>query len=199
MAQLPNTRHSLLVRLAEPNDSAAWSEFLATYEGAVLRYCRSRGLQEADACDVVQEVLLAVHDAAKVWKPSGRVGSFRAWLIRTAHNICLKTLHVQSRGDRGTGGTEVHEMLKDLSTESESSLEDDGEWQRWAFYWAASQVERDVLPITWQAFWLAAVEGMPPAEIAQRLQMRVGSVYAAKCRVMDRIRERIQELSRCEP
>src|SRR5262245_25748155 len=48
MAQLPDTRHSLLIRLAEPSDTAAWLEFLETYEGAVFRYCRSRGLQEAD-------------------------------------------------------------------------------------------------------------------------------------------------------
>jgi RNA polymerase sigma factor (sigma-70 family) len=199
MAQLPDTRHSLLVRLAEPNDAAAWAEFLETYEGAVLRYCRSRGLQEADARDVVQQVLLAVHDAMKAWKPTGRVGSFRTWLIRTAHNICLKTLRVQARGDRGIGGTSVHEMLNDLSAESEPLAEDDAEWQRWAFYWAANQVEREVLPATWQAFWLAAVDGEPAAEVARRLQMRVGSVYAAKCRVLDRIRGQIQKLSKNEP
>jgi RNA polymerase sigma-70 factor, ECF subfamily len=187
------------MRLAEPNDSAAWAEFLETYEGAVLRYCRSRGLQEADARDVAQEVLLAVHGAINAWQPTGRVGSFRKWLIRTAHNMCLKSLRAQTRGDRGMGGTSVHELLTDLSARGESLIEDDAEWQRWAFYWAANQVEREVLPATWQAFWLTAVDGEPPAEVARRLQMRVGSVYAAKCRVLDRIRERINELARNEP
>jgi RNA polymerase sigma-70 factor (ECF subfamily) len=189
----------LLFRLAGPDNSAAWAEFLETYEGAVLRYCRSRGLQEADASDVMQEVLLAVHAAMTDWQPTGRAGSFRKWLIRTAHNLCLKSLRAQLRGDRGQGGTGVHEMLHDLSARNASEFEDDAEWQRWAFYWAACQVEREVLPATWQAFWLSTVAGEAPADVARRLHLRVGSVYAAKCRVLGRIRERIQELTRNEP
>jgi RNA polymerase sigma factor (sigma-70 family) len=199
MAYLPDTRRSLLVRLAEPNDSAAWQEFLQTYEGAVLRYCRSRGLQETDARDVVQEVLLAVHGAMSSWEPSDRPGGFRTWLMRTTHNMCLKSLRVQARGERGLGGTSVREMLNGVSAAREAECDDDAQWQRWAFCWAANQVEREVLPTTWQAFWLSAVEGQPATEVARRLDMRVGTVYASKCRVLHRIRERIQELTRNEP
>ena len=56
--------------------------------------------------------------------------------------------------------------------------------------------QREVAPATWRAFWLAAVDGLPPGEIAAQLGMKTGSVYAAKCRVLARIRERIRELSR---
>jgi RNA polymerase sigma-70 factor, ECF subfamily len=195
MAHLPDTRQSLLFRLVEPNDSAAWTEFLNLYEGAVLRYCRSRGLQESDARDVVQEVLLAVHRAMSTWRPSGHAGGFRSWLLRTTHNLCLKSLRAQAKCDRALGGTSVREMLNDVSATSEADGDQDTEWQRWAFCWAANQVEREVLPATWQAFWLSAVEGQPAAEVAQRLDMRVGSVYASKCRVLNRIRERIQQLT----
>jgi RNA polymerase sigma-70 factor (ECF subfamily) len=200
MGQLPETRHSLLLRLAEPNDSTAWVEFLGTYEGAVMRYCRSRGLQEPDARDVVQEVLLAVHQAMHSWQPTGRAGGFRAWLIRTTHNMCLKSLRAQARGDRGLGGSSVRAVFHERSASSKQDhdLEEDVEWQRWAFYWAANEVECEVLPATWQAFWQTAVDGQPAAEVARRLEMRVGSVYAAKCRVLSRLRERIQQLLRDE-
>ena len=89
MPSLPDTRYSLLARLVDPADAAAWSEFTSIYEEAVLRYSRNRGLQDADAREVVQHVLLAVHQAIGDWKPTGRPGSFRAWLARTAHRICL--------------------------------------------------------------------------------------------------------------
>ena len=63
MPSLPDTRYSLLARLVDPDDAAAWSEFTSIYEEAVMRYSRSRGLQDADALEVVQNVLLAVHQA----------------------------------------------------------------------------------------------------------------------------------------
>ena len=45
----PVTRHSLLVKLRDPADSAAWGEFLAIYEPLVYRLGRLKGLQDADA------------------------------------------------------------------------------------------------------------------------------------------------------
>jgi RNA polymerase sigma-70 factor, ECF subfamily len=195
MSKLPQTRYSLLVRLAGPDDEAAWSEFLAIYEGAVLRYCRSRGLQEADAHDVVQEVLLAVHRAMGDWVPSGRTGSFRTWLLQTAHRICLKTLRRQYGRDRAVGGSSAQRRIEDLARSDATDDADEHEWQRWAFCWAAGQVQREIQAATWQAFWMTAIDDHPPLAVAHQLGMRVGSVYAAKCRVLARIRKRVQELS----
>lgn len=92
---LPETRYSLIARLARSEDVATWEEFLETYESAILRYCRSRGLQDADARDVSQQVLISVQKAAERWKPSGRTGSFRAWLFETARRSCLKALRLK--------------------------------------------------------------------------------------------------------
>ena len=194
MPSLPDTRYSLLARLVEPGDAAAWSEFTSIYEEAVLRYSRNRGLQDADALDVVQHVLLAVHQAIGDWHPTGRPGSFRAWLARTAHRICLRTLRDRRKCDRATGGTSVVSRLGDIEDRDSVVGDEERDWQQWAFCWAAGQVQREVAPATWRAFWLAAVDALPPGEIAAHLGMKTGSVYAAKCRVLARIRERISEL-----
>jgi RNA polymerase sigma-70 factor (ECF subfamily) len=196
MSSLPDTRYSLLARLVEPDDVLAWSEFTSIYEEAILRYSRNRGLQEADAQEVVQRVLLAVHQAIGDWKPTGRIGSFRAWLARTAHRICLRTLRDRQKCDRATGGTSVMSRLGEIEDRDRTIEDEDRDWQQWAFCWAAGQVQREVAPATWRAFWLAAVEGLPPGEIAAHLGMKMGSVYAAKCRVLARIRKRIRELTR---
>jgi RNA polymerase sigma-70 factor, ECF subfamily len=198
MPKLPQTRYSLLARLADADDAVGWSEFLEIYEGAVLRYCRSRGLQEADARDVVQEVLLAVHRAVGDWQPSGRPGSFRTWLLQTAHHICLKTLKRQLGRDRGVGGSSAQRRIEDIASADETVGSEECDWQRWAYCWAAGQVQREVQLATWRAFWMTAIDDQPPLEVAHQLGMRVGSVYAAKCRVLARIRERVQELSRSD-
>jgi RNA polymerase sigma-70 factor, ECF subfamily len=196
MPLLPDTRYSLLARLVDPADAAAWSEFTSIYEEAVLRYSRNRGLQDADALEVVQYVLLTVHQAIADWKPTGRRGSFRVWLARTAHHTCLATLRERQKCDRATGGTSVVSRLREIEDPNSAGEDEERDWQKWAFCWAAGQVKREVEPATWRAFWLAAVDGLPPGEIAAQLGMKTGSVYAAKCRVIARIRERIRELSR---
>jgi RNA polymerase sigma-70 factor (ECF subfamily) len=196
MSTLPDTRYSLLARLADPADMAAWTEFTSIYEQAIFRYSRNRGLQEADAFEVVQCVLLAVHQAVGRWKPSGRHGSFRAWLLETAHRVCLKALADRRKCDRAAGGTSMLRRLNGFADIDLVEHSEERDWQEWVFCWAAGQVQREVEPATWRAFCLAAVDGLPADEIAAQLGIKTGSVYAAKCRVLARIRERARQLSR---
>jgi RNA polymerase sigma-70 factor (ECF subfamily) len=200
MTSMPDTRYSLLARLARPGDVEAWSEFVHVYEAAVFRYSRNCGLQEADAWEVVQQVLVAVHQAAADWKPSGHQGSFRAWLVETAHRVCLATLRSRARCDRATGGSSGIERLQMIAVAPQAAESRDAEheldWQRWAFCWAAARVQHEIEPVTWRAFWLTAVDLVPPGEVAVELGMKVGSVYVAKCRVLARIRERAREVAR---
>ena len=55
----PSTRVTLLERLRhDPANQAAWNEFVGQYGPTLYRWCRGLGLQEADAEDVTQMVLL---------------------------------------------------------------------------------------------------------------------------------------------
>ena len=57
MQQIPDTRSSLILRLADNVDGEAWDEFVEIYEPFIYRYARRRGLQDADARELVQDVL----------------------------------------------------------------------------------------------------------------------------------------------
>ncbi|HJN10352.1 MAG: hypothetical protein QGG09_11400 [Pirellulaceae bacterium] len=52
MAQLPETRNSLLLKVRDPADADAWIEFAAIYRPVIYRLARRRGLQDADAEDL---------------------------------------------------------------------------------------------------------------------------------------------------
>jgi RNA polymerase sigma factor (sigma-70 family) len=186
MATWPHTRYSLLARLADADDGAAWRAFEAAYQPAVYRFARSRGLQEADALEVVQEVMLAVHRAVPDWRPSQRAGSFRAWLAEAARRLTLQTLRKRDRRDRAAGGVAGQGVLAEAAAPVAIAEHDDE--RRWAFFCAAARVEQEVQPATWRAFWLTAVEGRAAADAARELDMTVGNVYSAKCRVLNRIR-----------
>jgi RNA polymerase sigma-70 factor (ECF subfamily) len=194
MAELPDTRYSLLARLGRSADHQAWSDFVDVYQQALYRYVRSRGLQDADAWEAVQEVFLAVHHSVDRWSRPGQ-GSFRAWLLRTAFNISVNELRRKQRQAVATGSSSVRELLA-LREASDDEAERTRQWRQWAFFWAAGEVQRAVTESAWRAFWLTAVECQDPTEVARRLRTSVGAVYAAKCRVLARIRATAAQMDR---
>src|ERR1700693_5395388 len=81
MAEFPPTRASLLVRLRDPCDGGAWAEFVHLYAPLVYGYLRKQGLQDADAADLAQDVLVAVAGAVGRLDYDPRRGTFRNWLF----------------------------------------------------------------------------------------------------------------------
>ncbi len=193
MVGLPDTQQDLLDRLREIDSDTAWETFLSIYKPAIFRFAKSRGLQDADASDVTQQVLIAVHNSILDWDNGREKGSFRGWLFRVTRNLAAKALRDKRKHQRPT-------ELADVSLDIEQ--QDEGtssalllEYRRGLFQWAASVVKAQIEPRTWQAFWRTGIEGKRPAEVAHDLQMSVGAVYAAKCRVMARMKEVVGRLS----
>ncbi len=183
MPQWPPTSKSLLQRLADPSDAASWDEFERVYAPTVYRYLRNHGIQTADAEDALQEVLIAVHKQAAMWQPSGRAGSFRAWLAETVRRTTLQFARMRDRSE--SEGTAFHAKLDQLARVESAGTEE--EERRWLFCLAASEVEAVTASVQWRAFWRTAVDGATPTAVAQELGMSLGAVYTARSRVQSRI------------
>ena len=194
MTEIPQTRQSLLIELGKQSDEA-WAEFLSVYEKALYRFCIAKGLQDADAQDVLQDVLTAVLKRLPSWDANASKGSFRGWLFRVARNISVDAIAHRAKKTTPSGDPLASEALSQLP--SASSLEDTSlevEYQRSLFDWAAKQVKSEVRDVTWKAFSLTAIEGQKAESVAQTLGISVGSVYTAKCRVVARMRSRIADM-----
>lgn len=83
------TRASLLSRVCDPVDDAAWREFEQVYRDLILRYCRSRGLQVADAEDVRQLVMLRLSKVLRAFEYQPAKGRFRHFLGRIVRNAII--------------------------------------------------------------------------------------------------------------
>jgi len=191
MSHIPETRQSLFLELGKRSEDA-WAEFLLIYEDAILRLCRSKGLQDADALDVTQEVLAVVHERVPTWDHNAEQGSFRAWILRVARNISVDSIHARARQVQAGGDSSLQDAMLQLPVEvTHQSAEFDLEYARSLFDWAAAKVQSEVRTSTWQAFHLTAIQGLGAAEVAQRLGLSIGNVYTSKCRVVAHIREQV--------
>jgi DNA-directed RNA polymerase specialized sigma24 family protein len=154
MNEAPSTRHSLLVRLRNPADERVWSEFTEIYGPLIHRLARRRGLQEADAQDLVQEVFRAVARAIERYDPDPDRGSFRGWLSRIARNLIINLLAARRRQPQGTGDTDMQRLLEDHpELTGEDSVFFEPEYRRRLIAWAAERIRGEFSEIAWQAFW----------------------------------------------
>jgi RNA polymerase sigma-70 factor (ECF subfamily) len=193
MYETPKTRASLLLRLRDARDERSWAEFMAMYAPFVKRLARRRGLQDADADDLVQEVFRAVAHAIEKQTYDPARGSFRGWLFRIARNLVVNFLIAQRRHPRGSGDSAMNGLLQTVPSPAESALFE-AEYKRQLLYWAAEQVRDEFSSLTWKAFWQAGVEGRSARDVAEKLGTTVGTIYHCKSRVMARLRQKIEEL-----
>jgi RNA polymerase sigma factor (sigma-70 family) len=194
----PTTHLSLMLRLREPGDQQAWREFVSIYEPLVLRLMRQRGLQEVDARDVTQQVIMAISQAVDRWEPDGREASFRRWLFTIARNLSLKFVQrgrvPHASAQKGVGGTDMLEILDKLQEpEHRTTVEFDNEYRNEVFRWAAERVRGEFRETTWQAFWRTCVLNEPISSVADLIGMSVGNVYVARSRVLGRLRQTVEE------
>jgi RNA polymerase sigma-70 factor (ECF subfamily) len=192
MAESPNTRASLLVRLRDARDDQAWSQFVGLYAPLIYGYARKQGLQDADAADVTQDALRAVAGAVGKLEYDPKRGTFRSWLFTIVRNKLRNWHDAKGRQHSGTGGTAAQELLQQLPAPEEDVWEQ--EYQRRLFAWAIERIRGEFQETTWRAFWQTAVDGKCGKEVASALGITVAAVYLAKSRVLARLKEEIEQV-----
>jgi RNA polymerase sigma-70 factor (ECF subfamily) len=199
MPNFPETRASLVMRIANAADGAAWEEFVRVYQPAIYRMARREGLQHADAEELAQEAMLAVARAVGRWVPDPDRGRFRTWLYRIARNLRVNFASRPKHQVWGSGDSNMHAMLEQQCDRQGALIEIfELVYRRYMFQCAAHQVRHAVSERTWQAFWTSAVEQLPIAEVAGRLQISTGAVYIARNRVMARLRAEVRRMEEAE-
>jgi RNA polymerase sigma-70 factor (ECF subfamily) len=191
MADIPPTRASLLLRLRDPRDAAAWAEFVGLYGPLVYGYLRKQGLQDADAADLSQDVLAAVARGIGRLEYDPRRGAFRNWLFTAVRRKLANWRRaLRSRPDLRPD-PEAERLLEEHTAPEAAEAEWQAEWERRLFAWACEQVRREVTAVTWQAFWKTAIEDRPGKQVAGDLGLTVAAVYGARRRVLARLKDLI--------
>jgi RNA polymerase sigma-70 factor (ECF subfamily) len=172
-------------------------EFVEIYEPAIYRYFRKSGLQDADARDLTQGLLIAINRQIARWELAKERGSFRGWLRRVARNQVINWVKSGQRRMIAWGGHDSQSIFDELATrECPESVVFDREVRRSLFQRATEVVRQEQSIKAWQAFWRIAVEGETLDVVSHELGMSRGAVKVAKCRVFARLKEVVGDLEK---
>ncbi len=180
------TRRSLLARVRDAADLAAWNEFEATYRELITRYARARGLQPADADDVCQSVLLKLFRSIRSFEYDASRGRFRAYLHRMVKNEIVDQFARPNRP-----ATSVDEgVLHTLAGGEERDAIWEREWENHHFRLAMQTIRRTFEAQSVEIFD-RLLAGEPVDAVATAFATTSQAVHKIKQRVRDRMKELI--------
>jgi RNA polymerase sigma factor (sigma-70 family) len=186
------TTTSLLEGLHDPTAHEIWGQFDARFRPILRGFSIRMGLGEADAEDVTQETLTRFIKAYRLGKYDRERGRLSSWIIAIAQN-CIRDLRT-SRADRLERRGES--AFLDVSETNQLESIWDEECRRVFLEHAMRELREETKtdPKTIRAFEMLAFENREAADVAAEMTMSLDSVYMAKNRCLNRLREITERL-----
>ncbi|WP_425615905.1 RNA polymerase sigma factor [Anatilimnocola sp. NA78] len=185
---MTTTSASLLERVRHDPAAEQWQTLVELYDPLIRGWLKRQAVLNADADDLVQDVLTVVARRLKDFEHNGRTGAFRTWLRTVTINCVRDFWRSRKRENAATG--QVQELLDQLA-DPQSGLTQawDLEHDRYVTQQLLGRLRSEFEPATWRAFERVALDGAPAAEVASELNLTVNAVFIAKSRILARLRQ----------
>lgn len=183
------TSASLLERLRRPGEPEAWPRFVQLYTPLLLHWAYRLGLPHPDAADLVQDVLTHLVRQLPLFTYDPR-RRFRGWLW----TITVNQWRLQRRRRQPAIPTDDLDGLEEMAVPDGVEALAEAEYHQYLTGRALRLMQVEFQPTTWKAFWECVAVGRSAAEVGSELGLSVAAVYAAKSRVLRRLREELEGL-----
>ena len=183
------TRLSLLDDLQSDRSDEAWKHFCEVYEDLIEGWLMSQGLQAADADDIRQEVLSAVHQEISSFRHNGRTGAFRCWLRRIVSNRLHRLWERKSKNERQIARVDLSSIAEQLADDSSRlSAAWDRDHNALVLTKLLNLVGKRFNENHMAAFQRLTINDEEPRKVARELEMTLGAVRVAQHRVLKELR-----------
>jgi len=194
------TRNSLLSRLKDREDQESWREFFETYWRLIYNVARKAGLSDSEAEDAVQATVVTVARNIDQFKKGPNNGTFKGWLLKTTRwriaDQFRKRLpladHAEGENDAQFAEQTIEQVPDPASIDLQEILET--EWEVHLAEVAMERVRHKVDPDVYQMFDLHAVQGWTAQKVADRFEVPLSRVYAAKYKTSELIKKEVARL-----
>jgi RNA polymerase sigma-70 factor (ECF subfamily) len=164
----------------------------------VYGFARKRGLQDADAADLMQDVLRSVSSAIGRLDYDRGQGTFRGWLFTITRNKIFNFLSARRIRPQASGDSSTNRLLTEQPDGADGDQTWELEYQRRLAALAMERVKGEFQANTWKAFWLTSVEGASTADAAKKTSLSPGAIYVAKSRVLARLKDEVEAMRQQE-
>jgi RNA polymerase sigma-70 factor (ECF subfamily) len=189
---MDGTQMSLLAR-ARQGEELAWRRVVDLYRPLIRGWLLRQGVRPQEAEDLTQDVLARLVQELDRFAHSGRPGAFRSWLRTVTVNRAREFWRAGKARARAAGGAQDWvEQLEDPG--SALSGRWDEEHDRHVLRRLLELLDEEFTPATVRAFRRLTFDGAAGREVAAELGMSVAAVYAAKSRVLQRLRREAEGL-----
>ena len=187
---MDTTRATLLERIRDREDAAAWRQFDSIYRPMLMQFALGKGLDHAQAEDVTQHCMSAIHKHIDGFDYDPKKGRFKGWL-RTLVNNRIRDMH-RGRKEQPAASA-VFKATPDSAEPPEELF--DRVWREEHLKQCIRLVRSKVKESTFQAFQSYVIDEQPAEQVAEALGMTVNQVHAIKMRMTKMIRQAIGELT----
>jgi RNA polymerase sigma-70 factor (ECF subfamily) len=189
------TSLSLLNRLRNSPENEGWNRLTELYAPLIRRWLQRYDVQDCDAQDLIQEVLLAVSKDLGSFDHPGQPGAFRGWLKAILINRLRKFWRSRDHRPQARGDSAIDAKLAQLDDPtSELSQIWNREHDQYVLRQLLALAEPHFEPNTWKVFCRVALEGAKADVVAQEMGISKNAVIVAKCRVLSRLRQESEVL-----
>lgn len=186
----PTTSKTLLDKIAS-GDEISWDEFYLKYAPIVKAIACFKGLNEVDADDICQQVMMQFFKQSKTFKFDPDVARFRTYFGRIVRGRIIDHF----RRKKEVPVAEFEAEVVDPDTEKLYM----NEWRKMIIKEAEQELKQRVAPETFQAYELYAVQNRPVKKVAEYLDCTENQVYQAKKRCFALMREILLAMNEQDP
>ncbi len=182
------TQPSLLSRVRDPANQAAWREFDAKYRELIIRYCRARSIQAADAEDVRQIAMTNLAKSLRAFEYRPERGRFRGYLGQVVRSAISRHF---SRPERRSVALDSG-VLATVAGGSDGEVDElwEQEWMR-HHYRLAMQHVRTTFEARSIDIFDRLLTGDPVKTVAVDYDLTEQAVHKIKQRIRNRLKELI--------
>ena len=181
------TNYTLLQRMRAGGDEAAWQSFRAFYSPLIAMRGRDYRLNINEIEQLIQNVMLAVHQEHVLNNYDPNRGHFRDYLRTITSRQATHILEQRIPPPDG---------IEEVPDEATLEKRWEEEWKKFLYDRALDEMKNNMDTKAYMAFELHAIQGRPANEVAKLLDLTPNQIYLVRTRGIVRLQNIIERLKR---